>query len=91
MKFDGEIMEILEAYDLTGSLRSAAELTGCSHHGFNTLRQRLTAPTLTATQYDVSGHAKLPIGGHGTAHWRPAELPVGGHEICPLLVLSPTT
>lgn len=32
MKFDGEIMEILEAFDLTGSLRSAAELTGCSHH-----------------------------------------------------------
>ncbi|WP_262415345.1 IS21 family transposase, partial [Mycobacterium canetti] len=27
-----EIMEILEAYDLTGSLRDAAELAGCSHH-----------------------------------------------------------
>jgi transposase len=27
-----EIMEILEAYDLTGSLRAAAELAGCSHH-----------------------------------------------------------
>nr|WP_246021471.1 IS21 family transposase [Arthrobacter echini] len=25
-------MEILAAYDLTGSLRAAAELTGCSHH-----------------------------------------------------------
>ncbi len=25
-------MEILEAYDLTGSLRATAELTGCSHH-----------------------------------------------------------
>ena len=25
-------MEILEAYDLTGSLRAAAELAGCSHH-----------------------------------------------------------
>ena len=32
MKSDGEIMEILAAYDLTGSLRSAAELSGCSHH-----------------------------------------------------------
>ena len=32
MKLDGEIMEILAAYDLTGSLRAAAELTGCSHH-----------------------------------------------------------
>jgi hypothetical protein len=27
-----EIMEILEAFDLTGSLRDAAELAGCSHH-----------------------------------------------------------
>jgi hypothetical protein len=27
-----EIMNILEAYDLTGSLRDAAELVGCSHH-----------------------------------------------------------
>jgi hypothetical protein len=25
-------MEILEAYDLTGSLRDAAEVAGCSHH-----------------------------------------------------------
>lgn len=32
MKSDGEIMEILAAYDLTGSFRGAAELTGCSHH-----------------------------------------------------------
>lgn len=27
-----EIMEILEAFDLTGSFRDAAELAGCSHH-----------------------------------------------------------
>ncbi|MEE2522396.1 RipA family octameric membrane protein [Pseudarthrobacter sp. J47] len=33
---------------------------------------------------DVSGHEKLPIGGHESARWRPAELPAGGHEICPL-------
>ena len=32
MKVDVEIMEILAAYDLTKSLRGAAELTGCSHH-----------------------------------------------------------
>jgi hypothetical protein len=25
-------MEILDAYDLTGSLRDAGELAGCSHH-----------------------------------------------------------
>jgi hypothetical protein len=27
-----EIMEILEAFDLTGSCRDAAVLAGCSHH-----------------------------------------------------------
>ncbi|HVM26982.1 MAG TPA: IS21 family transposase [Mycobacteriales bacterium] len=32
MKSAGEIMEILEAFDLTGSSRAAAELVGCSHH-----------------------------------------------------------
>ena len=32
MKSYGEIMEILEAFDLTGSFRAAAELAGCSHH-----------------------------------------------------------
>jgi len=32
MKVDVEIVEILAAYDLTGTLRAAAELTGCSHH-----------------------------------------------------------
>ena len=32
MKSAEEIMEILEAYDLTGCYRDAAELAGCSHH-----------------------------------------------------------
>lgn len=32
MKSDGEIMEILAAFDLTGSFKAAAELCGCSHH-----------------------------------------------------------
>lgn len=32
MKSDEEIMEILEAYDLTGSFRDAGELAGCDHH-----------------------------------------------------------
>lgn len=31
MKSAEEIMEILDAYDLTGSFRDAAELAGCSH------------------------------------------------------------
>jgi len=32
VKSAGEIMEILEAFDLTNSHRDAAELVGCSHH-----------------------------------------------------------
>lgn len=32
MKSAEEIMEILNAYDLTGSFRDAGELAGCSHH-----------------------------------------------------------
>ncbi|WP_328460967.1 IS21 family transposase [Actinoplanes sp. NBC_00393] len=32
MKSGREIVEILEAYDLTGSYRAAAELVGCDHH-----------------------------------------------------------
>jgi len=32
VKSGEEIMEMLEAFDLTGSLRDAGELSGCSHH-----------------------------------------------------------
>jgi hypothetical protein len=32
MKTRDEIMEILEAFDLTASFRDDAELVGCSHH-----------------------------------------------------------
>ena len=32
MKRNEEIVEILEAFDLTGSYRAAAELAGCDHH-----------------------------------------------------------
>lgn len=32
MKADEEIMNMLEAYDLSGSFRLAAELAGCDHH-----------------------------------------------------------
>ena len=32
MKSAVEIMKILDAYDLTGPLRDAGELAGCSHH-----------------------------------------------------------
>jgi len=36
VKSDGDVVEILEAFDLTGSLRDAAELAGCSP---NTVRR----------------------------------------------------
>ena len=32
MKSAEESMEILESFDLTGSLRATADLAGCSHH-----------------------------------------------------------
>ena len=48
MKSGEGIMQILEAYDLTGSFRDAAELVGCSHHTVQRYvrereQQRLTA------------------------------------------------
>lgn len=48
MKTYEEIMEILEAYDLTKSYRSAAELAGCDHHTvrrYVKLRGQGTDPT----------------------------------------------
>jgi transposase len=43
-----EIMEILEAYDLTGSFRDAAELAGCSHHTVGAYVARRDAGELPA-------------------------------------------
>ena len=40
MKSDGELMEMLEAFDLTGSYRGAAEMVGCSH---NTVKKAVEA------------------------------------------------
>jgi hypothetical protein len=51
-----EIMNILEAYDLTGSLRDAAELAGCSHHTvarYVTERERGRAPGAAARRAGV--------------------------------------
>ena len=47
MKSAEEIMEILEAFDLTGSLRDAAELAGCSHH--------------TVARYVAAREARRPV------------------------------
>ena len=43
MKSAEEIMNILEAFDLTGSLRDAGELAGCSHHTVREVRRRTRA------------------------------------------------
>src|SRR5438093_15606 len=48
MKADEEIMNMLEAYDLCGSFRLAAELAGCDHHTvarYVTLRDQGRAPS----------------------------------------------
>jgi transposase len=43
VKHAGEIMEILEAFDLVGSYRGAAELAGCDHHTVKHYVQRRDA------------------------------------------------
>ena len=49
MKDAAETMKILSAYDLTKSLRGAAELAGCSHHTVARLvRARDAAGNLSA-------------------------------------------
>lgn len=48
MKSYEEIMEILEAFDLTRSLRDASELAGCSHHTVAHWVARRDAGTLPA-------------------------------------------
>jgi hypothetical protein len=53
-----EIMNILEAYDLTGSLRDAAELAGCSHHTvarYVREREQGAAPGRAARRVSVTG------------------------------------
>ncbi|HEX3426318.1 MAG TPA: IS21 family transposase [Acidimicrobiales bacterium] len=48
MKFAEEIMEILAAFDLTGSYRDAGELAGCSHNTVGRLVVARDAGLLTA-------------------------------------------
>ena len=49
MKIAEEIMNILEAYDLTRSFRDAAELAGCSHHTVARYVKARDAGCLSAT------------------------------------------
>ncbi len=50
MKFAEEIMEILAAFDLTGSYRDAGELAGCSHNTVARLVVARDAGGLTAKE-----------------------------------------
>lgn len=64
MKSAEEIMEILEAFDLTGSYRDAAELAGCDHHTvarYVAAREagRLTADPATRAMLTDPYRAKL--------------------------------
>nr|WP_257907229.1 hypothetical protein [Janibacter limosus] len=49
MKSAEEIMKILDAYDLTGSLRDAGELADCSHHTVKGYVDRRAAGGLSET------------------------------------------
>ena len=56
MKSAGEIMEILEAYDLVGTYRGAARLAGCDHHTVRHYVERRAAaadPTTAAPRPSV--------------------------------------
>jgi hypothetical protein len=78
LRSDGEIMEILAAYDLTGSQRTAAELVGCSH---DTVAAHVAArdagrpvgtparrPQVTdANRLSPSVHLNVEWSGNGTA------------------------
>jgi hypothetical protein len=56
MKSNEEIMEILEAYDLTGSYRGAAELVGCDHH---TVAHYVALRTAGGTAGDRAARTKM--------------------------------
>jgi len=59
VKSDEEIMEILEAFDLTRSLKAAAELAGCSHHTVEAYVGRRDEGRLAAAGEAQQQRAKL--------------------------------
>jgi hypothetical protein len=68
---------------------TAVRVWHCQYKSLASLSAFIHLKTLVIATYPdadltVSGHEKLPIGGHEIARWRPAELPASGHEICPL-------
>ena len=62
MKPYEEIMEILEAFDLMGSFRAAAELAGCSHHTVEVYVARRDAGLLPSLSFPrFSGHVLFGV------------------------------
>ena len=77
MKSAEEIMNMLEAFDLTGSLRDAGELAGVSHHTVGkyvtarqagaladrpTARAQLMSPTTSWSRWGTPGRGARPGG-----------------------------
>lgn len=60
MKKAKEVMEILEAYDLTGSLRGAAKLAGCDH---KTVAHWVRQRELAAGLVPVTGRSRPAMAG----------------------------
>lgn len=56
MKSEGKLMEILEAFALTGSLRAASELAGFPHH---TVARYVAAPRGGWTHRAAGGEAAV--------------------------------
>ena len=59
-------MEILSAYDLTGSYRAAAELCGCSHH---TVKKAVEERDAGLPGRWRSADCDLPSGGVEQRRW----------------------
>src|SRR5690625_1456479 len=71
LKSAEEIMELLNAYDLTGSYRDAGELAGCSHHMVKRYVERRAVGGSPSVQPLQSGQRWSP------AHRRRPVHPVG--------------
>lgn len=69
MRFDGEMMGIFAAYDLTGSLRAAAGLTGCSHH---TVARHVAARDAGQPIAELVYRGRFPPHGHLGGSWQRA-------------------
>jgi hypothetical protein len=87
-----EVMEILEAYDLTGSLRGAAALCGCDH---KTVREWVRARDAAGGEPRPAGRARpvtgafLEKGGAPTYALTDNEKTVSTDHVCGIAVRNP--